>query len=55
MDRGHWWATVHGVAKTQLSDRAQAHTQTHTLLHSDTFLKIPNQWGLQEHGKARDD
>ena len=20
MDRGTWWATVHGVAKTQLSD-----------------------------------
>ena len=30
MDRGAWWATVHGVAKnrTQLSD---SHTHTHTL------------------------
>ena len=32
MDRGAWWATVHGAAKrqTQLSDRA--HTYTYLLL-----------------------
>ena len=33
-DRGAWWATVHGAAKSQirLSDctRARAHTHTHT-------------------------
>ena len=31
MDRGTWWATVHGVAKsqTQLSD-FHTHTHTHT-------------------------
>ena len=31
MDRGAWWATVHGVAKsqTQLSDQ-NTHTHTHT-------------------------
>ena len=32
MDRGAWWATVHGVAKSQtwLSDQAHTHTHTHT-------------------------
>ena len=31
MDRGAWWATVHGVAKRQtcLSDRTHTHTRTH--------------------------
>ena len=30
MDRGAWWATVHGVTKhqTQLRDKAHAHTLT---------------------------
>ena len=34
MDRGAWWATVHGVAKsqTQLSD-SHTHTHTHTHTH----------------------
>ena len=34
MDRGAWWATVHGVAKsqTQLSD---SHTHTHTHTHTE--------------------
>ena len=32
MDRGAWWATVHGLAKRQtyLSDRTHRHTHTHT-------------------------
>ena len=32
MDRGAWWATVHGVVKsrTQWQDRAHTHTHTHT-------------------------
>ena len=32
MDRGAWWATVHGVAKSQtrLSDFTHTHTHTHT-------------------------
>ena len=32
MDRGAWWATVHGVAKSQtrLSD---SHTHTHQILY----------------------
>ena len=40
MDRGAWWATVHGVTKswTQLSmhTRARAHTHTHTHTHTQT-------------------
>ena len=33
MDRGAWWVTVHGVAKsrTQLSAHTHTHTHTHTL------------------------
>ena len=36
MDKGAWWATVHGVAKNQigLSARARAHTHTHTHTHT---------------------
>ena len=32
MDRGAWWATVHGATKSQtrLSGRTRAHTHTHT-------------------------
>ena len=32
MDRGAWWAIVHGVSKsgTRLSTRAHTHTHTHT-------------------------
>ena len=37
MDRGAWWATVHGVAKSQtwLND---THTHTHTHTHAHTLL-----------------
>ena len=33
MDRGAWWATVHGVTKSQTGLKefsARAHTRTHT-------------------------
>ena len=35
MDRGDWWATVHGVTKSQtvrvhMSARTHTHTHTHT-------------------------
>ena len=35
MDRGVWWATVHGVTKsqTQLSTRTHLHTHTHCSHH----------------------
>ena len=40
MDRGVWWATVHGIAKsqTQLSTHVRVHTHTHT--HTDTHIYI---------------
>ena len=40
MDRGAWWATVHGVEKswTQLSTHAHTHTHTHT--HTEECGKI---------------
>ena len=43
MDRGAWWATVHGVAKSQtwLSDQAHTHTHTHTHTHSGSGLYLP--------------
>ena len=41
MDRGTWWATVHGVAKsqTQLSDY---HTRTCPILTHNLFLMAPH-------------
>ena len=45
MDRGTWWATVHGVIKswTQLSYWAHTHTYTHTHTHTklQSFLYPP--------------
>ena len=45
MDRGAWWATVQGVAKswTQLSMHEHTHTHTHTLilsLHEFNYMNI---------------
>ena len=39
MDRGAWWATVHGVTEswTRLSDLAQHHTP---FLHSVSSLQL---------------
>ena len=34
MDRGAWQATVHGIAKSQMSMHAHTHTHTHTHTHS---------------------
>ena len=35
MDRGTWWATVHGVTKElDTTERTHAHTHTHTHTHS---------------------
>ena len=43
MDRGAWWATLHGVAKsrTRLSKRAHTHTHTHTHTHVHTHTRPP--------------
>ena len=42
MDRGAWWATVHGVTKspTQLSTCACTHTHTHTHTHTPLALTV---------------
>ena len=41
MDGGAWWATVHGVTKSQtrLSDFTPAHKYTHTHTHTHTVGK----------------
>ena len=43
MDRGALWATVHGVAKSQiwLSTHIHTHTHTHTQTHTQESKKIP--------------
>ena len=33
MDRGAWWATVHGVTKMDITEHICAHTHTHTHTH----------------------
>ena len=38
MDRGDWWATVHGVTRSGTKLSMHAHTHTHTHLHK-TLLK----------------
>ena len=40
MDRGAWWATVHGVAKTMAWLSTQTHTHTHTHTHTCTHAKV---------------
>ena len=40
MDRGVWWATVHGFAKSQtwLSDRAGAHIGILGIVHMNVWI-----------------
>ena len=40
MDRGSWWATVHGVLKnqTQLSNYTHTHTHTHAHAHTHNWI-----------------
>ena len=40
MDRGAWWATVHGVAKSQTWLKTNTHTHIHTHTHTHTH-KLP--------------
>ena len=40
MDRGAWWATVHGIAKGQIRLHDSAHTHTHT--HTHRLRRVPN-------------
>ena len=47
MDRGAWWATVHGVAKsrTQLSDFMML-SERNRLVYEPTYMKCPEQANL---------
>ena len=42
MDKGGWWATVHGVTKmwTQMSDCTHTHTHTHTHVCACAYMYI---------------
>ena len=42
LDRGAWWATVHGVTKswTRLSTQAHTHTHTHTYIYAHTNIYV---------------
>ena len=41
VDRGAWWVSVHGIAKsrTRLSDKTHTHTNTHTQTHTHKVKK----------------
>ena len=59
MDRAAWWATVHGVAKSQSQlnecTRACAHTHTWTQTHTDTHTyTLSLSVSLKERGLHRD-
>ena len=49
MDRGAWWATVHGVAKswTRLSDWAHAHIRQGVGKGTENFSFLPDQLSPQ--------
>ena len=38
MDRGAWWATVHGVTKSQTQLNECMHTHTYTYTHTHTYI-----------------
>ena len=48
MDRGAWWATVHGVTKSQtwlsLCVCARTHTHTHTQVNIYTHMAVTQIW-----------
>ena len=45
MDRGTWWATVHGVAKSQTRLSDYTHTHTHTHRYEWSYYRFLV-WGL---------
>ena len=47
MDRGAWWATVHGVAKSRTQRQLSAHA--YDIMHSwFPWLKVVGVWGSRE-------
>ena len=40
MDRGAWWATVHGFAELDTTEHARACTHTHTHTHTHIHLRM---------------
>ena len=44
VDRGAWWATVHGVAKSQTQLSIHTHTHTHICVCVCIFGLYPNFW-----------
>ena len=41
MERGAWWATVHGVTKSWTRLRGWMHTRAHTHTHTHTVMCLP--------------
>ena len=56
MDRGAWWATVHGVAKVRhMSDLAHTHTHTWDSVPGDVdSRRVTRGWCLPP-GSSRED
>ena len=53
MDRGAWWATVHGVTKVDTTEQLiHTHTHTHTAPMRGGSLE---DWGLFEGAKCQPD
>ena len=40
MDRGAWWATVHGMAKSWTQLNMHTHTHTHTHIHAHDYNQV---------------
>ena len=38
MDRGAWWATIHGVTELDPTEHALTHTHTHTIINTNYTL-----------------
>ena len=38
MDRGAWWATVHGVSELGTTEHIRTHTHTHAHTHTHTRI-----------------
>ena len=51
MDRGAWWAIVHGVEKeSDMTEHVHTHTHTHTHTHMRIKSIFTKQLEMQVHG-----